>query len=1131
MLGTALALISLCLVAPTWAAEAGEGPASPVDSAVSPEADEPVTPPEPDHSAVQAGAAAEQPLIVVASGGISKGAYQAGQLYVLVEMLRRAQREVRAQVAAEGRVPTAEEMPWNRLVLVGASAGSVNALLAGIELGTRGIEERADPEASLFFRTWVPLGLHLGEGSMDHFRSASSRIDSCEVTDGAGLQDRVPVPLGRLAPYAAEQLLTGCAEVETVLVAFAADPELAPLVADRAASRGAVHLAVRQALAAELGRASARGWADWLVAKRPEPAELERTLRSRPRFGSWSAIRRALRLSRAEAAEVAAVLAEDPALSQRLAEGPDDDLEADLVEALAGLGSPARVAWMAERLAGQAPVDDPADLLRTDDPRVEDLREGLDSDWLLARDAIGQMIEGIDDQARRTTAGSPWTGRVRFGAQTTRLVPVPDRSVITVQVSEAFAADLVVDGQLAPRWLRWSDCDRLDRCRVRAGAQASIGQLGQLAMTSGTFPVAFAPVPLPCTAEQALDEHAWTYAESAFRAGRWCLPDTTDDGSVLMIDGGLYENQPLRLGYELAVEEADRVRVAARSGQRLAHVVYPDPDLQGPLGHVGPDGVGHCGPGGGTQPTDRPDQVSAFFGMVAGSFMRTSVSTFVDQHSEGVPIHAICQRTSLASSRLSGFLGFYERSVRAWDFYVGMYDAIRFLEEQAAADGDASLPVRAEWLPRHEDFADSPYAWIASAYEEARLLEGEQLAAVSVWAGATLDGEAGSTRDRLLMGLVDDAFADAMPPDWDRAVELGLVDEVPEVPATDQERRVDDVIAIPSLQTDLSTGRPMLACWGRLARLAHRPKCQAWFVGGVVAPQAARVRRRMIVDLRTLTWIGLDQATSRAVPGQSTPGRGDLSTDDLLRRLSVARACHRPDGARCEDFDFHAPDLGEAKIRGWQRRWRYVWLVRRRTAALADRLLSPALAGGLLTAGRHIHLDRHLVRHWALRSMFGGMSQLDLHLAGSPFLARRGAQVMVAYNQAIPLDRDFGGVLGLRAGADIADIARPVVAARIGVHLPGYHLSHVGPIETVGFEVAGVVQVVGAGEQPEEADIWAPIGGAGLAVYPGAEVAVPLFSLFRLGLVYLPGRISPVRLYAEVHVPWERPRKPPGADW
>src|SRR3954466_10136004 len=87
-----------------------------------------------------AGAAqsAQPPASLTISGGVSLGSYEAGLVYYVVEAMRLN------PAAATPRVVT------------GASAGWVNGFMTILQSGGGPV---SDPEASLFWRAWIPLGL------------------------------------------------------------------------------------------------------------------------------------------------------------------------------------------------------------------------------------------------------------------------------------------------------------------------------------------------------------------------------------------------------------------------------------------------------------------------------------------------------------------------------------------------------------------------------------------------------------------------------------------------------------------------------------------------------------------------------------------------------------------------------------------------------------------------------------------------------------------------------------------------------------------------------------------------------------------------------------------------------------
>ena len=118
--------------------------------------------------------------VLVVSGGISLGAYQAGATYALMHYLAQRRRE--------------ENTPIGFPVATGASAGNVNAFLAALtwcdEAGDTSDPESGlpltGPTQNLFYRTWVEIGLdrlspdqhHLG---IDDYRALFQETNRDEI--------------------------------------------------------------------------------------------------------------------------------------------------------------------------------------------------------------------------------------------------------------------------------------------------------------------------------------------------------------------------------------------------------------------------------------------------------------------------------------------------------------------------------------------------------------------------------------------------------------------------------------------------------------------------------------------------------------------------------------------------------------------------------------------------------------------------------------------------------------------------------------------------------------------------------------------------------------------------------------
>jgi hypothetical protein len=250
--------------------------------------------------------------------------------------------------------------------------------------------------------------------------------------------------------------------------------------------------------------------------------------------------------------------------------------------------------------------------------------------WLYNTDGIQRMVDGV---VHETTGASPgWKGRIRVGAQTSRVYPYEDRD-ITTHIMEPFGFEL--DGFTA-RFLHARDTGL-----VKSKKEIALTELGRLARASGAFPIVFAPVELDCTGD------GWSY-EDALITGRSCTRP------VLLMDGGLFDNNPLQLAYDLAETNDDELVI-----------IYPDPDLA--KSRDEPMVSPHIA-------DPRTAEISAFI----SSVRLQAVANFRRTHS-AVPM-VVPQRTAPISNDLAAFQGFYDTSFRIWDFYAGMTDALDFLE-------------------------------------------------------------------------------------------------------------------------------------------------------------------------------------------------------------------------------------------------------------------------------------------------------------------------------------------------------------------------------------------------------------------------------------------------------------------
>jgi hypothetical protein len=146
---------------------------------------------------------------LVVAGGVSLGSYQAGLLYYLT-----------AAIHADKQTPGASAFR----VVTGASAGSANAALAAFAGCKR--PER-DPEQSIFYRTWIPVGI-TPKNHHDQDLYSEAAITARSVLSRAPLDERIS-DIGEYFADPRTWLARGCS-VDLGLVATRLEPRVVPLL-------------------------------------------------------------------------------------------------------------------------------------------------------------------------------------------------------------------------------------------------------------------------------------------------------------------------------------------------------------------------------------------------------------------------------------------------------------------------------------------------------------------------------------------------------------------------------------------------------------------------------------------------------------------------------------------------------------------------------------------------------------------------------------------------------------------------------------------------------------------------------------------------------------------------------------
>lgn len=232
---------------------------------------------------------------------------------------------------------------------------------------------------------------------------------------------------------------------------------------------------------------------------------------------------------------------------------------------------------------------------------------------------------------------------------------------------------------VAPRLSNYvNPLDQLGRPLLPADEEGHIGfdALSSALLASTAFPLAFAPQPVSyCTTSGRLLPN-----ENPNLPPRCTASQAV---TSLFYDGGIFDNQPLRLAVQLAARGFFREGAIGkwRSVPSLAHAAVPrdgvflymDPDTD-----VLPELALHDPP-----PLDSAVSYSLYLAGQLVTSVRTKELQSLLEDSPGVKRQIGTTLTYFRplSSSLQNFFGLFDRDVRVHDYYLGMHDAARFVED------------------------------------------------------------------------------------------------------------------------------------------------------------------------------------------------------------------------------------------------------------------------------------------------------------------------------------------------------------------------------------------------------------------------------------------------------------------
>ncbi|MCP3097978.1 patatin-like phospholipase family protein [Myxococcus sp. K15C18031901] len=338
------------------------------------------------------------------------------------------------------------------------------------------------------------------------------------------------------------------------------------------------------------------------------------------------------------------------------------------------------------------------------------------------------LARGAQDIEQAWNRGLPRSCDVVLGVSTTRMEPrvlqAAGGRLALPRLEEKFAIRIQGQGPgRPPRATNYTtpDAQRMELMLV-THADGTIGfpQLRDLLFASMAFPIAFPPQPLD------------TCVPGSTATAGVCLPSEARED--LFIDGGVFDNTPLRLAVGLARDGLRETpdghlewSTTPRSGTRRTPTNIA-------FAFIDPDATEYPVPPS-TPTKAETASLPATLGELLAAFVDTARSKELALLLEEEP--EISQRLALprrhfpaASAPLFAFLGFFETEFRVFDFYLGMYDARRMLEDAFGAD--RGRYSHAHTSPKGGIGGWRPFACMRAVYDSTgdaeRLCQGEDLA-------------------------------------------------------------------------------------------------------------------------------------------------------------------------------------------------------------------------------------------------------------------------------------------------------------------------------------------------------------------------------------------------------------------
>jgi predicted acylesterase/phospholipase RssA len=320
------------------------------------------------------------------------------------------------------------------------------------------------------------------------------------------------------------------------------------------------------------------------------------------------------------------------------------------------------------------------------------LGDGSETQALLSRSAFSSIVEGVRSKWMN---GLPKSCDIVLGLSVTRLKPTQDSSQLGY-TRQSEKISLRVRGRglgRAPLLTNYVNPTLSPRPILLALTPNDDAQnfdaLKDVLFASSAFPLAFAPQKLKTCV--AAPTERWRHADLPFT----CLPEEASEAEF--VDGGVLDNKPLALAERLARtglestscgearwrEIPGTLEFAGKRREAHSDLLYIYSDLSAAA-----------------SVTKAPEKQLGALGVTAllvNNFLNSSRNhdslSLLEQTPEfEMQIAPLKNRIPRIGDALQGFLGFYERDFRSFDFYLGIWEARAFFRSSLKLSSKLTLP-------------------------------------------------------------------------------------------------------------------------------------------------------------------------------------------------------------------------------------------------------------------------------------------------------------------------------------------------------------------------------------------------------------------------------------------------------